>query len=238
MCHSTHFHQHYTRCQWIFHNPLYFSLVENEGHCLLSENCALSQPLDYTSFNTLDYSLWTGVLAPKSPLSQSTKWLVHFLSPWSLTFLAIHNVLTGLWMTKWIKTIDNPLSCSTEHLLVLITQDKDGGYLESENDGYLAKFGHCICLTCLKKLKVCAVADFKNDENLACDALQPWFTKRTNLLHTWHPKSISGPLGSSPLIIKQSLVLACIISITWPSDISSVSPFPLYLWLWYILVLF
>jgi len=40
----------------------------------------------YTSHNTyIGYSLWTLVLAPRSSLSQPTKWLVCFLSPQPLT---------------------------------------------------------------------------------------------------------------------------------------------------------
>jgi len=35
----------------------------------------------YTSLDTLGYSLWTGVLAFRSSLSQPTKWPVHFLNP-------------------------------------------------------------------------------------------------------------------------------------------------------------
>jgi len=39
----------------------------------------------YTSLNTYGYSWWTPVIAPKSFLSQPTKWLVCFLSPPPLT---------------------------------------------------------------------------------------------------------------------------------------------------------
>jgi len=42
------------------------------------------------------------------------------------------------------------------------------------------------------------------------------------------PKSISGPLGSSPLFHKQSPVRSHTFSITWPSDIFFISLSPLY----------
>ena len=52
--------------------------------------------------------------------------------------------------------------------------------------------------------------------------------QRDLLSYPWHPMSISGPPGTSPLVIEHSLVLSHTISITWPLDISSISPYPLY----------
>ena len=48
------------------------------------------------------------------------------------------------------------------------------------------------------------------------------------LSYPWHSKYYSGPLGTSPLMIERSLALSHPISITWPSDLISVSPSPLY----------
>jgi len=49
----------------------------------------------YTSLNTLGYSLWTPVLAPRSSLSRPTKWLVHCLSPRPLLATTIIHIRVG-----------------------------------------------------------------------------------------------------------------------------------------------
>ena len=46
--------------------------------------------------------------------------------------------------------------------------------------GLLAKLEYCICLTCLKKLKLWSSNIFDNDNEALYDSLFPWFTEKTN----------------------------------------------------------
>ena len=93
----------------------------------------------------------------------------------------VHEALTNLWIQKWSKTEDNPIPCPTERTLALLTLDKDGGHQEPHNvTGYIAKLEYCIRLTCLKELKKRSEEEYNGDDEHACDALQPWFTEKTN----------------------------------------------------------
>ena len=55
----------------------------------------------YTILNILDYSLWTPVLAPRSSLSRSTKWLAHFFSPKSLSQATYWTLLFTQYWPTW-----------------------------------------------------------------------------------------------------------------------------------------
>ncbi|KIK25617.1 hypothetical protein PISMIDRAFT_22752 [Pisolithus microcarpus 441] len=94
---------------------------------------------------------------------------------------SIHEVLTEVWMSKWIKTFDNPLPCPTERMLALFTLDRDGKHKEPNSvTWHLAKLEYCIRLVSLKELKLQAASKFNQDDELACDAVQPYFTEHTN----------------------------------------------------------
>jgi len=50
----------------------------------------------------------------------------------------------------------------------------------------------------------------------------------SSLSYPWHSKYYSSPPGTSLLVIKRSPALSHAICITWPPDLISVSPSPLY----------
>ncbi|KAI5981269.1 hypothetical protein EDC04DRAFT_2617498 [Pisolithus marmoratus] len=93
----------------------------------------------------------------------------------------IHDILTTVWLSKWTKTTNNPLPCPTECMLALFTLDKDGKHKEPiAVTHHLAKLEYCIHLVCLNKLKHQALTTFGENDEEACDALQPSFTEHTN----------------------------------------------------------
>ena len=96
---------------------------------------------------------------------------------------AIHGVLCGVWMMKWInmKTDLNLIPCPTERLLALSTLKEDGGHKEPVDvTTELAKLEYCIRLTCLQEIKRRSLLEFGGDENASCDSLSQWFTEKNN----------------------------------------------------------
>lgn len=93
----------------------------------------------------------------------------------------IHLVLSNVWLSKWHKMADNTIPCPTERLLAILTLNKDGTHKQPhEITQYFAKFEYCICLTCLKEIKLLAARKYDNNEEQACKYLSDWFTENTN----------------------------------------------------------
>ncbi|KAG2063370.1 hypothetical protein BDR04DRAFT_1123305 [Suillus decipiens] len=93
----------------------------------------------------------------------------------------IHAVLTKVWMVKWAKEEGNPLPCPTERFMALSTLEADGGHKEPVHvTNPLARLEYCIRLVCLKELKILSASLYDGDDEAACDALQTWFTEKTN----------------------------------------------------------
>ncbi|KAG2110016.1 hypothetical protein DEU56DRAFT_985445 [Suillus clintonianus] len=93
----------------------------------------------------------------------------------------IHAVLTMIWMTKWVKEKDNTIPCPTERFLALHTLEADGRHREPVLiTPILARLEYCMRLACLKQLKILSTKLYDGNDEAACDALQPWFTDKTN----------------------------------------------------------
>jgi hypothetical protein len=93
----------------------------------------------------------------------------------------IHVILTLVWMAKWVKENNNTIPCPTERFMVLHTLEVDGRHREPV---YItpdfARLEYCIRLACLKQLKILSAELYDGNDEAACDALQPWFTEKTN----------------------------------------------------------
>ncbi|KAG2045750.1 hypothetical protein BDR06DRAFT_1015331 [Suillus hirtellus] len=93
----------------------------------------------------------------------------------------IHAVLTKVWMTKWAKQEGNPIPCPTERFMALSTLEADGGHKQPVYvTNPLARLEYCIRFVCLKELKILSASLYGGDDEAACDALQTWFTEKTN----------------------------------------------------------
>ncbi|KAG2030468.1 hypothetical protein BDR03DRAFT_987079 [Suillus americanus] len=93
----------------------------------------------------------------------------------------IHAVLTKVWMVKWTKQEGNPIPCPTERFMALSTLEADGGHKQPVYvTNPLARLEYCIRLVCLKELKILSASLYGGDDEAACDALQTWFTEKTN----------------------------------------------------------
>jgi hypothetical protein len=91
----------------------------------------------------------------------------------------LHQVFKGLFMQKWIPTEDNPIPCPTIRTLALLSLQRDGSFAEPKNvTGLIAKLERAIQLTCLWELKHLSQSQYSGDDNLACDAVQHWFTEK------------------------------------------------------------
>ena len=94
---------------------------------------------------------------------------------------SIHGVLKQVWMTKWVKTPDNPIPCPTERLVALQTLEADGSHKDASYvTNPLAKLQYCIRLACLKEIKILSTTIFDGDDEAALNSLVPWFTEKTN----------------------------------------------------------
>jgi hypothetical protein len=99
--------------------------------------------------------------------------------PLSTGLEEIHQVLVLLWMRKWSPSPDNPLPCPTVRAIALLTLKRDRSFTEPKNvTGIIAKFQRLLRLTCLWEMKALSAAKFGNNDTLACDQLQPWFTEK------------------------------------------------------------
>ncbi|KAG2110465.1 hypothetical protein BD769DRAFT_1674624 [Suillus cothurnatus] len=93
----------------------------------------------------------------------------------------IHAVLTKVWMVKWTKQEGNPIPCPTERFMALSTLEADGGHKRPVYvTNPLARLEYCIRLVCLKELKVRSALLHGGDDEAACNAIQTWFTEKTN----------------------------------------------------------
>ncbi|KAG1855255.1 hypothetical protein F4604DRAFT_1590815, partial [Suillus subluteus] len=93
----------------------------------------------------------------------------------------IHAVLTKVWMVKWTKHEGNPIPCPTERFMALSTLEADGGHKQPVYvTNPLARLEYCIRLVCLKELKILSASFYGGDDEAACDAIQTWFTEKTN----------------------------------------------------------
>lgn len=93
----------------------------------------------------------------------------------------IHAVLTKVWMAKWAKQEGNPIPCPTERFMALSTLEADGGHKQPVYvTNPLARLEYCIRFVCLKELKILSASLYGGDDEAACDALQTWFTEKTN----------------------------------------------------------
>ena len=74
----------------------------------------------------------------------------------------------------------------TEACLELLTLNQDSSFKEPKHvTTIIAKFEHCMHLTCLREIRACA-AQYSgiHGEPTACDQLQLWFTEKTYLMFT------------------------------------------------------
>ncbi|KAG2063025.1 hypothetical protein BDR04DRAFT_953732, partial [Suillus decipiens] len=93
----------------------------------------------------------------------------------------IHTVLTMIWMVKWSKKKDNTIPCPTERFMALYTLNANGQHKEPVLvTPTMARLEYCMRLACLKQLKILSAELYNGDDAAACDALQPWFTEKTN----------------------------------------------------------
>ncbi|KAG2088572.1 uncharacterized protein F5147DRAFT_525879, partial [Suillus discolor] len=93
----------------------------------------------------------------------------------------IHAILTKVWMVKWVKQEGNPIPCPTERFMALSTLEADGGHKQPVYvTNPLARLEYCIRFVCLKELKILSASLYGGDDEAACDALQTWFTEKTN----------------------------------------------------------
>ncbi|KAI6015970.1 hypothetical protein EDC04DRAFT_2608612 [Pisolithus marmoratus] len=100
----------------------------------------------------------------------------------------IHEVLTALWMSKWVKTRNNLIPCPTERVLALLTLDRDGKHKEPVVvTGILAQLEYCVCLVCLKELKQLSVASFGENDEMAYNK---WWTELLYREHSIHLNSL------------------------------------------------
>ncbi|KAI6020604.1 hypothetical protein EDC04DRAFT_2607400 [Pisolithus marmoratus] len=85
-----------------------------------------------------------------------------------------------VWTTPWSKSKYHIVPDPTESCLALLTLNQDGSFKSTKEVTMLiAKFEYCMHLTFLREIRACASAgDVEVDEEAACDALQPWFTKK------------------------------------------------------------
>ncbi|KAI6016201.1 hypothetical protein EDC04DRAFT_2608529 [Pisolithus marmoratus] len=92
----------------------------------------------------------------------------------------LHTMLLKVWTTPWSKSKYHIVPDPTESCLALLTLNWDGSFKSTkEVTTLIAKFEYCMHLTFLREIRAHASAgDIEVDEEAACDALQPWFTKK------------------------------------------------------------
>ncbi|KAF8417617.1 hypothetical protein L210DRAFT_3427928, partial [Boletus edulis BED1] len=126
--------------------------------------------------------LWIGMEQENIVISKLEDLIEEDREP-SCIIQQIHVVLIKLWTTHWRKVSDRPqhISDPTEAALALLTLNEDGSFKEPKDvTKIIAKLEYCMRLTFLKEIRARANADRDNiTEAIACDMLQPWFTKKT-----------------------------------------------------------
>jgi hypothetical protein len=114
-------------------------------------------------------------------INNQIKKLQHALQVHTDTSHAIHTVLCSIWFSKWHRTPGNLFPCPTDRLLAYLTLNADGTHKQPfETTQYFAKFQYCMRLTGLKQIKQLAKFSYDNDDELAFDSLQQWFSEKTN----------------------------------------------------------
>ncbi|KAG1854259.1 hypothetical protein F4604DRAFT_1591328, partial [Suillus subluteus] len=93
----------------------------------------------------------------------------------------IHELLIFIWTMKWKQNDQNLIADLTELCLALLTAQKDGSFKEPKDvTGIIAKDEYCMRATFVKEIKDRVTKGVAADEEEACNALEPWFTEKTN----------------------------------------------------------
>ncbi|EPQ50228.1 hypothetical protein GLOTRDRAFT_134134 [Gloeophyllum trabeum ATCC 11539] len=94
-------------------------------------------------------------------------------------YTELHNVLSQLWMNKWLPAEDNHIPCPTVRFLALLTLKPDGSHKDPHQvTPTIARLVYCMRLFFLAHIKAIAQQSYHGDEEIACKAASRWFTEK------------------------------------------------------------